>query len=219
MPNVEEQEKKTIEFSPIDIVDDTTSNTPETIKEDSQTKRTSFTERIALMVGMKPREKDEIAPTTKKGKTFGTVSAEATEDNRDDDRGDLVATTRHEATVENGTTTNQEKTPLLELSDLMAKLEQIDKKLKCSEEDREVIKKEIRYNKNEYLDNYFNLVRATEEKLQQMSDKVEATDKDREKIIKKDMQVIKQQYDTVKSKLRSLETRMDTMSRDQAESS
>ena len=28
MPKVEEQEKKTMEFSPIDIVDDTTSNTP-----------------------------------------------------------------------------------------------------------------------------------------------------------------------------------------------
>ena len=28
MPNVDEQEKKTIEFSPIDIVDDITSNTP-----------------------------------------------------------------------------------------------------------------------------------------------------------------------------------------------
>ena len=190
MPNVEEQEKKTIEFSPIDIVDDTTSNTSETIKEDYHTKRTSFTERIAVMVGMKPREKDEIAPTTEKGKTFGTVSAVATEDNQDDDRGDLVATARHEATVESRTTANQEKTPLLEQSDLMAKQEQIDKKLKCSEEDREVIKKEIRYNKNENLDNYFNLVRATEEKLQQMSDKVEATDKDREKNIKKDMQVM-----------------------------
>ena len=141
MPNVEEQEKKTIEFSPIDIVDDTTSNTSETIKEDYHTKRTSFTERIAVMVGMKPREKDEIAPTTEKGKTFGTVSAVATEDNQDDDRGDLVATARHEATVESGTTANQEKTPLLEQSDLMAKQEQIDKKLKCSEEDREVIKK------------------------------------------------------------------------------
>ena len=58
-----------------------------------------------------------------------------------------------------------------QLGDLMAKLDQIDKKLKCSEEDREVIKKELRYNKNEYLDNYFNLATATEEKLQQMSDK------------------------------------------------
>ena len=44
----------------------------------------------------------------------------------------------------------------------MVELDQIDKKLKCSEEDQEVIKKEIRYNKNEYLDNYFNLARATE---------------------------------------------------------
>ena len=39
-----------------------------------------------------------------------------------------------------------------------------------------MIKKELRYNKHEYLGNYFNLARATEEKLQQMSDKVEATD-------------------------------------------
>ena len=52
-----------------------------------------------------------------------------------------------------------------------------------------------------------------------MSDKVEATDKDREKNIKKDMQEMKQRYDTVNSKLGNLETRMDTMSRDQAESS
>ena len=75
MPNAEEQEKKTIEFSPIDIVEDTTSNTPETIKYDSQTKRTSFTERIGVMVGRKPREKEELAQTTEKGKTFGTVFA------------------------------------------------------------------------------------------------------------------------------------------------
>ena len=38
MPNAEEQEKKTIEFSSIDT-EDTTSNTPETIKDDSQTKK------------------------------------------------------------------------------------------------------------------------------------------------------------------------------------
>ena len=36
MSNTEEQEKKTIELSPIDIVDDTTSNTPQTIKGDSK---------------------------------------------------------------------------------------------------------------------------------------------------------------------------------------
>ena len=52
-----------------------------------------------------------------------------------------------------------------------------------------------------------------------MSDKVEATDKDREKNIKTGMQEMKQRYDTVNSKLGNLETRMDTMSRDQAESS
>ena len=52
-----------------------------------------------------------------------------------------------------------------------------------------------------------------------MLDKVEATDQDREKNIKKDLQEMKQRYDTVNSKLGNLETRMDTMSRDQAESS
>ena len=215
MRNAEEQEKKTIEFSPIDIVDDTTTNTPETLNDDSQTKRTSFTERIAMMVGMKPREKEEVAPTTEKGKTFGTVSAITTEANRDE----LGATANHEATVNEGATANQEKTTSLELGDLMAKLEKIDKKLKYSEEDRQMLKKEIRYNKSESLDNCFNLARATEEKLQQMSDKVKATDKEREKNIKKDMQEMKLQYDTVNSKLGSLETRIDTMSRDQAESS
>ena len=39
MPNVKEQVKKTIEFSPMGNVDETTNNTPETIKDDSQTKR------------------------------------------------------------------------------------------------------------------------------------------------------------------------------------
>ena len=155
-------------FSPIDIVGDRTSNTPETIKDDSQTKKTSFTEKIAMMVGMKPREKEEIASTTEKGKTFGTVSEMATE-----------------ATVKNGTTANQEKTTFLELGDLMAKLEKIDKKLKCSEEDRQMLKKEIRYKKSESLDHCFNVAKATEERLQQMSDKVETTDKEREKYQKR----------------------------------
>ena len=53
MPNAESQQKKTIRFSPIDIVEDTTSNTPEAIKDDSQSKRTSFTERIAAIVEMR----------------------------------------------------------------------------------------------------------------------------------------------------------------------
>ena len=52
-----------------------------------------------------------------------------------------------------------------------------------------------------------------------MSDKVEATDNNLEKNIKKEIQEMKQRYDTVNNKLGSLETRIDTMSRDQAESS
>ena len=117
MPNEEEQEKKTIEFSPNDKVDETTSNTPETIKDGSQTKRTSFTEKIAAMVGMKPKEKEEVMPTTEKGKTFGTVSALTTETKQDKEQ------VRHGANS-------------FELGELMAKLEQIDKKLKYSKEDR-----------------------------------------------------------------------------------
>ena len=101
----------------------------------------------------------------------------------------------------------------------MAKLDQIDKKLKHSEEDRDVIRKELRNNKHEYLDSYFNLAKATEERLQQMPAKVDTTDKEGDKNIKKDMQEMKQRYDAVNSLLGSLETRMDTMSRDQAESS
>ena len=109
MPNAEEHEKKTIEFSPIDIVDDTTSNTQETTKDDSQTKRTSFTERIAALVGMKPREKKEVIPTTEKSKIFGTISAITTEAKQDEEQVTHVATA------------NQQKTISLELGDLMAK--------------------------------------------------------------------------------------------------
>ena len=96
MPNREEKEKKTIEFSPIDIVEDTTGNTPETIKDDSQTKRTSFTERIAAMVGMKPKEKEEVVPTTEKSKTFGTVSVITREAKQDDEQIKRRATANHE---------------------------------------------------------------------------------------------------------------------------
>ena len=165
------------------------------------------------MVGIKSREIVEDEPKAEKGKTFGTVSTKTTEANQVNDQ------VKHGATASHGATAGHETTTRLELGDLKAKLDQIDKKLKCSEEDREVIKKEIRYNKNEYLENYFKLAKATEEKLQQMSDKVEATDKDREKSIKKDMQEMKQRYDTVNSKLGNLDMRMETMSRDQSESS
>ena len=147
------------------------------------------------MVGMKPKEKEEMVPTTDKSKTFGTVSAITTEAKQDEEQ------------VKRGATANHEKTTSFELGDLMAKLEQIDKKLKCSEKDRQVPKKEIRYNKNENPDNCFNLARATEEKLQHMSEKVEATDRERKKHIKKDMQEMKQRYDTVNEKLWNLETK------------
>ena len=200
MPSAEQQKKKTLEFSPIDIVEDTTGKTPETMKDYSQTKRTSITERIAAMVGIKPREKEEVVPTTEKSKTFGTVSAITTEAKHDDEQ------------IKRGATANHKKTTSLELGDLMAELEQINKKLKCSE-------KEIRYNKNENLDNCFDLARAIEEKLQQMSDKVEATDREREKHIRKDMREMKHWYDTVNEKLWNLETGIDTMSKDEAESS
>ena len=139
---MDEQEKKKIEFSPIDTVEDTLSNTPETKKDDSQTKRTSLTERIARMVGMKPRDKEGVEPTAEKGKTFGTVSTITTETIQNDKQ------IKHGAKANDGATTNHEKTTSPELRNLMAKLDQIDKKLKCSEEDRQVLKKEIRYNKS-----------------------------------------------------------------------
>ena len=132
MPKAAEQEKKTIESPPIDIVEDTTSNTPGTIKDDSQTKRTSFTERIAAMVGMKPREKEVVVTTTEKSKAFGTVSAITTEAKQDDEQ------------VKRGATANHEKTIALELGDPLTKLEQIEKKLKCSEEDRQELRMERR---------------------------------------------------------------------------
>ena len=53
------------------------------MKDNSQTKRTSLTEEIAAMVRMKPKEKEEVIPATKKGKTFGTVSAITTQAKQD----------------------------------------------------------------------------------------------------------------------------------------
>ena len=83
MPNTEEQEQNIIiMFSPIGNGDEAT-NTLETIKDDSQTKKTSFFERIAAMVGMKPREKEEITAVTEKSKTFGTISTITTKTRKD----------------------------------------------------------------------------------------------------------------------------------------
>ena len=126
------------------------------------------------MDGMKSRDAAAEEPKAGRGKTFGTVLTKTTDTDQSEDQ------IRPGAAANNRATADHEIT-YLELVDLMANLDQIDKKLKHSEEDREVIKKELRYNKHEYLDSYFNLVRATEEKLQQMSDKVDATDVEREK--------------------------------------
>ena len=77
MPNAEEPNQKSMEFSPIDILEDTTGNTPETVKDESRAK-TSFTGRLAMMVGMKSRDIVTEEPKTEKGKTFGTVSTKTT---------------------------------------------------------------------------------------------------------------------------------------------
>ena len=181
------------------------------VKDESQ-KRTSFTERLAMMVGMRSKDAAVEETKTEKGKTFGIVSTRTTDTDQNEDQSRPGTTTNNRTTTDHGTAT-------LELGDLMAKLDQIDEILKHSEVDRNLIRKEMRKNKHEYLDNYFHLARTTEEKLQQMSDKVETTDGERDKKIRKDMLEMKQRYDAVNSQLGSLETRMDTMSRDQAESS
>ena len=212
MPNAEEPNPKPIEFSPIDNVEDAMGNTEETVKEDSQVKKTSFTERLAMMVGIKTKENMTEEPKAERARTFGTVSTKTTEANPREEQN------KAEATAEDRPTADREEATI-ELGDLMAKLNQIDKKLKHSEEDREVIRKELRYNKHEYLDSYFNLAKATDERLKEMSDKVETTNEEREKNIKKDMQQLKNRYDDVNSQLGSLEKRMDTMSKNQAESS
>ena len=51
MQTTQEQGTKTIEFSPISNRNDVTGNTPETIEDDSQTIRTSFTEKFDGMLG------------------------------------------------------------------------------------------------------------------------------------------------------------------------
>ena len=108
-------------FSPIDTMEDTTGKTPETMKDESQIKRTSFSERIAMMVGMKSRDVAAEEPKAEKGRTIGTVSTITTDANQDDDQ------------VKQG-----EQTPMEQhLNMKKQKLDQIDRKLKHSEEDRE----------------------------------------------------------------------------------
>ena len=115
MPNAEEPNPKPMEFSPIDNVEDTTGNTPETVKDESQ-KRTSFTERLAMMVGMRSRDAAVEETKAEKSKTFGTVSTRMTETDQHEDQKKPGPATDYRTTTDHGTTT-------LELSDLMAKLD------------------------------------------------------------------------------------------------
>ena len=101
------------------------------------------------MVGTKPREKEEITAVTEKIKTFGTVSTITTETRKDKEE------TMQEETASEDKRADGTKTSSVEMGDLMTKLNGIDKNLKCSEEDRQELKKEIRHNKNENLDNYY----------------------------------------------------------------
>ena len=70
MPNAEEPNSKPIEFSPIDNVEDAIGNTEETVKEDSQVKKTSFTERLAMMVGMKTKENVTEEPKAERARNI-----------------------------------------------------------------------------------------------------------------------------------------------------
>ena len=118
MPNAEEQEKKTIEFSPISNQEEVT-NTPETIKDDSQTKKMSFTERIVAMVGMKLRV-EEATIANEKSKTFGTVSTITTENRKEKGEASQVAA------VSPDERTKETRSTSVELGDLMTKLNEID---------------------------------------------------------------------------------------------
>ena len=109
---------------------------------------------------MKTKQKEEVIPATEKSKTFETVSTITSEAKHNKEQ------VTQEATATQDKQTMESKRISLELGDLMAKLEQIDKKLILSKEDRHKLKKEVRHNKRENLENYYVLARATEEKLQ-----------------------------------------------------
>ena len=87
-----------------------------------------------MMVGIQTRENTTEEPKAERARTFGTVSTKTTEANLREEQ------TKAEATAEDRTTADHE-VATLELGDLMAKLNQIDKKLRHGEEDREVIRK------------------------------------------------------------------------------
>ena len=137
MAKVEDHNPNTKEFSPIDALEDTAGNIQETVKDDSQVKKTSFTEKLAKMVGMRSRDTAAEEPKTERERTFGTVLTKTTDTDQNEEQ------IRTGAAADNRTTADHEITTL-ELGELMTKLNQIDKKLKHSEEDRVIIRKELK---------------------------------------------------------------------------
>ena len=113
MPNAEEPNPKPMEFSPIDNVEDTTGNTPETVKDESQVKRTSFTERLAMMVGMKSRDAAVEEMKAEKSITFGTVSTRTTDTDQNEDQRKPGTATCPNNCPDNRTTTDHGTATLL----------------------------------------------------------------------------------------------------------
>ena len=81
MHNKEEPVTKALYFSQIGSGDKTTNKALKTMKDDSQTKRTSVTEKLAAMAGMRPKEKEEVTTVTEKSRAFGPVSTITMESN------------------------------------------------------------------------------------------------------------------------------------------
>ena len=79
MPNAEKPGTKTVGFSRIGNENEVNGSRPKTIKDDSQTMKTSFTERFAAIVELRPKDKEEAITGTDRSKIFGTVSAITTE--------------------------------------------------------------------------------------------------------------------------------------------
>ena len=108
-------QKQLSEFSPIGNGNEFTGITPETIKDDSETKKTTFpAERLAAMV--RPKDKEEITVGTIKSKTFGTVSAITMEADEGEKQG--TVSTEKTAGHSAGPVTKSKPSPV-ELGDLM----------------------------------------------------------------------------------------------------
>ena len=117
MPNAEEPNPKSMEFSPIDNVEGHN-------RQHARNGRTSLKQKerliLAIMVGMKSRDAAVEETKAEKCETFGTVSTRTTDTDQNEDQIRPGTATNNRTTTDHGTTT-------LELGDLMAKLDQIDK--------------------------------------------------------------------------------------------